>query len=76
LSQRFGIDKGDIAEYPEILTIFPTTIENHIMLLEEGGFSGVTANDLLRYILMCFLILIESQCDIGDSKSSSQNKCS
>jgi hypothetical protein len=58
LSQRFGIDKGDIAEHPEILTIFPATIENHTMLLEEGGFSRITADDIVRYILMCILILI------------------
>jgi hypothetical protein len=50
LSQRFGIDKGDIAKHPEVLTSFPTTIENHTMLLEEGGFSGVTAQELARYI--------------------------
>ncbi|PNF22607.1 hypothetical protein B7P43_G10864 [Cryptotermes secundus] len=47
---RFGIDKGDIAEHPEILTIFPTTIENRAMLLQEGGFSAITANIIVRYI--------------------------
>jgi hypothetical protein len=53
-----------MAEHPEILMNFPITIENHIMLLEEGGFSAVTASDIVRYMLMCFLILIGIQCDI------------
>jgi hypothetical protein len=50
LSQRFGIDKGDIVKHPEVLTLFPTTIENHTMLLQEGGFSAVTAEELVRYV--------------------------
>ncbi|XP_021929431.1 transcription termination factor 5, mitochondrial [Zootermopsis nevadensis] len=47
---RFGIEKGDIAEHPLVLTIFPATIENHTMLLEEGGFTHVTAKHLNSYI--------------------------
>jgi fatty acid/phospholipid biosynthesis enzyme len=50
LLQRFGIDKENIAKHPEVLTIFPTTVENHTMLLEEGGCTGVTAQELVRYI--------------------------
>jgi hypothetical protein len=57
LSQRFGIDKGDIAKHPEVLTVFPATIENHALLLEEGGFSAVTAQELARYInIICTYI--------------------
>jgi hypothetical protein len=52
LSQRFGIEKGDIAKHPQVLTIFPATIENHTMLLEEGGFSCVTAHHLVKYVLV------------------------
>jgi len=37
-------------KHPEVLTLFPTTIDNHTMLLEEGGFSGVTAQELVRYV--------------------------
>jgi len=37
-------------KHPEVLTLFPTTIENHTMLLQEGGFSGVTAKELVRYV--------------------------
>jgi hypothetical protein len=37
-------------KHPEVITLFPTTIENHTMLLEEGGFSGITAKELVRYV--------------------------
>jgi fatty acid/phospholipid biosynthesis enzyme len=50
LSQRFGIDKRDIVKHPEVMALFPTTIENHTMLLEEGGFSDVTSKELVRYV--------------------------
>jgi hypothetical protein len=50
LSQRFGIDKGDILKHPGVIALFPTTIENHTMLLEEGGFSGVTSKELVGYV--------------------------
>jgi hypothetical protein len=62
LSQRFGIDRGNIMMHPEVITLFPTTIENHSMLLEEGGFSGVTARELVRYVNnMCvyYVVLVK-----------------
>jgi len=64
LSQRFGIDKGNIVKHPEVITLFPTTIENHTMLLEEGGFSGVTAKELVRYVnniwmYVCCVVLVK-----------------
>lgn len=37
-------------KHPEVITLFPTTIENHTMLLEEGGFSGITAKELVGYV--------------------------
>lgn len=37
-------------KHPEVMTLFPTTIENHTMLLEEGGFSGITAQELVKYV--------------------------
>jgi len=48
--------------HPEVITLFPTTIENHTMLLEEGGFSGVTARELVRYVNnMCvyYVVLVK-----------------
>jgi hypothetical protein len=47
-----------MVEHPEVLKIPPATIENHTMLLEEGGFSKVTAQHLIRYISVYSLILV------------------
>ncbi|XP_069687650.1 transcription termination factor 5, mitochondrial isoform X2 [Periplaneta americana] len=47
---RLGVTREDIAQHPEVLMVIPVTIENRSMLLQEGGFSTITAQIILSYI--------------------------
>nr|CAD7264166.1 unnamed protein product [Timema shepardi] len=47
--KEFNISGAEIREQPEVLSILPVTIQNHGMVLKEGGFISVTAWLLLNY---------------------------
>nr|CAD7431291.1 unnamed protein product [Timema monikensis] len=48
-TEEFNISEAEIREQPDVLSILPVTIQNHGMVLKEGGFISVTAWLLLNY---------------------------
>ncbi|XP_049774862.1 transcription termination factor 5, mitochondrial [Schistocerca cancellata] len=50
LLDKLGVDKAEIYNYPELLTVPPVTVENRAMLLQEGGFQKIEAHILLNFI--------------------------
>ncbi|CAG2063661.1 unnamed protein product [Timema podura] len=47
--KEFNISEAEIREQPDVLSILPVTIQNHGMVLKEGGFISVTPWLLLNY---------------------------
>nr|CAD7595954.1 unnamed protein product [Timema genevievae] len=47
--KEFNISQAEIREQPDVLSILPVTIQNHGMVLKEGGFISVTPWLLLNY---------------------------
>lgn len=50
LLDKFGIQKTDLYDHPQLLAEFPVTIENRAMFLQEGGFQKIDAHILLNFI--------------------------